>query len=55
MREVYIPELTERFPKGYYGEDLTERYFPSDCRSDEDAIWDAMADDYENSLQGKWK
>ena len=26
---VYIPDLTERFPEGFGGVDLTDSYFPS--------------------------
>ena len=25
----YIPDLTERFPEGFGGVDMTDRYFPS--------------------------
>ena len=28
MRDVYIPDLTERFPEGFGGVDLTDSYFP---------------------------
>ena len=28
----YIPDLTERFPEGFGGVDLTDRYFPSERR-----------------------
>lgn len=28
MNSVYIPDLTERFPEGFGGVDLTDRYFP---------------------------
>lgn len=40
----YIPDLTERFPEGFGGVDMTSKYFPS--RGD---IWDAWDDmeDYE--------
>lgn len=26
---MYIPDLTERFPEGFGGVDLTDKYFPS--------------------------
>ena len=26
---MYIPDITERFPEGFGGVDMTDRYFPS--------------------------
>ena len=49
MRDQYIPDLTERFPEGFGGVDMTDSFFPSRNMSDEDAIWAAMEDDYMNS------
>ena len=55
MSNQYIPDLTERFPEGFGGVDLTDRYFPSRrSYSDmmaEDAIWAAMEDDYLSSQE----
>lgn len=31
MRDQYIPDLTERFPEGFGGVDMTDSYFP--CES----------------------
>jgi hypothetical protein len=36
---ICIPDIAERFSEGYYGEDLTEKFFPTDCKGDEDIIW----------------
>lgn len=36
MREQYIPDLTERFPEGFDGIDLTDSFFPYDTRIDYD-------------------
>ena len=52
MREQYIPDLTERFPEGFGGVDMTDKYFPSRGNySDEDMIWAAMEDDYNNAQE----
>lgn len=54
--DQYIPDMTERFPEGRDGVDLTDSYFPSrGYSSDEDAIWDAMADDYYSALEDRVK
>ena len=37
----YIPDLTERFPEGFGGVDMTSRYFPS-----ERTLWDDDMEDY---------
>ena len=31
---MYIPDLTERFPEGLDGVDMTDRYFPSERYTD---------------------
>ncbi len=33
-RSCYIPDLTERFPEGLDGIDMTDNYFPSRCSND---------------------
>lgn len=51
MRDVYIPDLTERFPEGFDGIDLTDSYFPCERGYDnydlESAMWDSMQSDDE--------
>lgn len=44
----YIPDLTERFPEGFDGVDLTDSYFPSEgCYSDvESSMWDELEREY---------
>ena len=42
MRGQYIPDLTERFPEGFVGVDLTDRYFPCERGKDIYADWDAL-------------
>lgn len=37
----YIPDLTERFPEGFGGVDMTDRYFPS-WRGRSPYDWDLM-------------
>ena len=34
MSNVYIPDLTERFPEGFGGVDLTDSYFPPTRRNE---------------------
>ncbi len=46
MGSVYIPDLTERFPEGFDGIDLTDSYFPSERRGYE-PTWDELADEYD--------
>lgn len=51
MRDQYIPDLTERFPEGFGGVDLTDKYFPSRGNySDEDAAWAAFEEEYEQHM-----
>ena len=40
----YIPDITERFPEGFGGVDMTDSYFPQRGYSiyDECAFWEAM-------------
>lgn len=38
---MYIPDLTERFPDGFDGVDMTDRYFPLERCLDP---WDAFAE-----------
>lgn len=44
MREQYIPDLTERFPEGFGGVDMTNKYFPCETKEDlyalESAMWE---------------
>ncbi len=35
MMMPYIPDLTERFPEGFDGIDLTDKYFPCECGTDD--------------------
>ena len=42
----YIPDLTERFPEGFDGVDLTDTYFPSSRMSDEAMMWADMEREY---------
>ena len=53
MRDQYIPDLTERFPEGFGGVDLTDKYFPSErgYDSDEEAAWAAFEEEYYNNQQ----
>ncbi len=55
MRDVYIPDLTERFPEGFDGVDMTDSYFPSERYADDGYFWEAMdreffKDDTENEI-----
>ena len=38
----YIPDLTERFPEGFGGVDMTDSYFPSERRRDCYDEWKMM-------------
>lgn len=38
----YIPDLTERFPEGFGGVDMTSKYFPS--RGNIYDMWDVMSE-----------
>lgn len=46
----YIPDLTERFPEGFGGVDLTDKYFPCERRMDsyemECKMWEMMKRDF---------
>lgn len=43
----YIPDLTERFPEGFGGVDLTDSYFPS-----RKPYWDMMCDeDFDDDME----
>lgn len=45
MYGQYIPDLTERFPEGFGGVDLTDRYFPTERDIDsyyDEHYWDAF-------------
>ena len=45
----YIPDLTERFPEGFDGVDMTDSYFPSEACycSAESKMWDNLERAYE--------
>ena len=38
----YIPDITERFPEGFGGVDMTSSYYPSRKTYDEEFLSDAM-------------
>ncbi len=42
----YIPDLTERFPEGFGGIDLTDSFFPSG-RGGYEPSWDELYEEYE--------
>ena len=44
--DVYIPDLTERFPEGFGGVDLTDSYFPDEGVL-EDQFWEQAERDME--------
>jgi hypothetical protein len=52
MNSVYIPDLTERFPEGFDGVDLTDSYFPRE-RGGYEPTYDELVDEYENAEEGK--
>ena len=43
--DQYIPDLTERFPEGFGGVDLTDSFFPSSGCDCYDA-WEALEREY---------
>ena len=45
---MYIPDLTERFPEGFGGVDLTDSFFPSK-RDWRDLYYAEMMDDLDDS------
>ena len=53
MREPYIPDLTERFPEGFDGVDMTDKYFPIENSVDyyelECRMWESLEMAYNNN------
>lgn len=45
---MYIPDITERFPEGFGGVDLTDSFFPSK-RDWRDLYYQEMMDDLDDS------
>ena len=47
MLGQYIPDLTERFPEGFDGVDLTGSYFPCEGEYDYDEhYWDSLEEEH---------
>ena len=49
---MYIPDLTERFPEGFGGVDMTDRYFPDWGTYElemEERMWEAMEQEYNDT------
>lgn len=51
MRDQYIPDMTERFPEGLDGIDLTDNYFPDGSSLDRDLAWSEMDNEYNEYLK----
>lgn len=50
MRDCYIPDLTERFPEGFGGVDMTDSYFPCETGASDYLMWE-MWEKAEERLQ----
>ena len=48
----YIPDITERFPEGFGGVDLTDSYFPSERGSDYQ-FWANMEIAFESEIEAE--